>query len=406
MNKVSFTAKLLRTVLLASMAGSPVLWALESNPTPTDPPAAATANERAFRAAIESIESSYGAYAQELPEQLLSLALSLQAQGRHQEAQDLFKRGVHLARINNGLHSSEQIPLLQGQIASHVALGDLSAADERQRYLYQVQVRSMDSGPQRTMAFMQQANWQYNAYRLDIGEQRYNRLMNMWDFYRLALNDIIAREGETSPNLLQPLNGMLQAQYLISSYQPADDGTDSPDDLGGRQQINRFYAYRSQSYEKGRSVILAIYGIEREQPGDQSIAAARARIMLGDWELWHDKRDNAQQAYQQALGELAQRDDAQVQADLLLGMPVALPDIDGIRPLPPAVGAEQGDILLEFGVSDRGRVVDLERLDENEAVDAAARRLMRKLRKTPFRPRFNSGEPIETEKLVRAYDIK
>jgi hypothetical protein len=406
MNRASFTAKLLRTFLLASVAGSPVLWALESDPALTDPGVSKAADEQAFRKAIASIESSQGAYAQELPEQLLSLGLSLQAQGRHKDAAKLFKRGVHLARINNGLHSAEQIPLLQGQIASHIAMGNFSAADERQRYLYQVQVRSMGSGLQRTMAFMQQANWQHNAYRLDIGEQRYNRLMNMWDFYRLALNEVIAQEGEASPNLLPPLNGMLQAQYLISSYQPDGDGTDSPDDLGGRQQLNRFYAYRSQSYEKGRSVILAIYGIEREQPGDQSIAAARARVMLGDWEFWHDKRDNAQQAYREALGELAERDDAQIQADLLLGMPVALPDIDGIRPLPPAVGAEQGDILLEFGVNERGRVVNLERLDENEDVDAAAHRLMRRLRKTTFRPRFNAGEPIETEKLVRAYDIE
>lgn len=404
MNRTFLIAWLSGALLLAALTDSPRLWAVENPAAPANSQATAGDSEPAYRAAIAKIESSQGAYAAGLSEQLLSLGLSMQSQGRHTEAIDLFKRGVHLARINNGLHSVEQIPLLQGQISSQVALGNYAAADERQNYMYRVQIRGIESGESRTTALMQQATWQHNAFRLDIGNQGFNRLMNMWDLYRLALNDIIAREGETSPELLPPLHGMLQAQYLISNYRPENDNSVSADDMGSRQQLNRFYAYRSQSYDKGRSVILAIYGIEKEQ-GDQGVAAARARVMLGDWELWHDNRDRAQQAYQAALVELAGRDDAQVQAEQLLGKPVALPDIDGIRPLPPAVGAEQGNILLEFGVSDRGRVINLERLDESEGSDAAANRLMRKLRKTTFRPRFDAGEPIETEKLVWTYDI-
>ena len=89
----------------------------------------------------------------------------------------------------------------------------------------------------------------------------------------------------------------------------------------------------------------------------------------------------------------------------MFGKPVALPDIDGIRPLPPAVSADQGDILLEFGVNPRGRVIDLVRLDEGDEDNGKANQLMRKLRKTRFRPRFASGEPTITEKIVKAYDI-
>jgi len=57
-------------------------------------------------------------------------------------------------------------------------------------------------------------------------------------------------------------------------------------------------------------------------------------------------------------------------------------------------------------VNDRGRVVNLERLDENDASVGKANRLMRKLRKTRFRPRFEAGQRIETEELVRAYVIE
>ena len=409
MNSTSQSAFLSAILLWVSMAGNSPVWAQENNATATAPPVSTREDELAFRQAIATIESSQGAYATGLSEQLLSLGLVLQAQGRHDEAVGLFKRGVHLARINDGLYSSEQIPLLQGQIASHIVLGGYTEADERQHYLYRVQLRNMGSGEPQSTAFMQQANWQYNAYRLGLGAQGYTRIMNMWDLYRLALNDIIMHEGETSPKLLPPLHGMLQAQYLISSYQWEDHDHNSGDDMGSRQNLNRFNAYRAQSYQKGSSVITAIHDIERDRGGGPGVATAKTLIMLGDWQLWHGDREEAWQTYRDAGMELAARDDAQVLIDQLLGEPVALPDIAGLRPLPPVVDAEQADILLEFGVTTRGRVVNLKRMDENDANEDKeiwGHRLMRTLRKTRFRPRIEAGQPIEAEKIVKAFNIK
>jgi len=410
MSRAPLSAALIRTLLLAFMAGSTVLSAQEIDTPATEQrlSAEALAQEQSFRKTIAGIESSQGAYGSALSEQLLSLGLALQSQGQHDEAVGLFKRGVHLARINDGLYSSQQIPLLQGQIASHIALGDYAMADERQHYMYRVQVRNKDNGEPLAMALMQQANWQHNAYRLGLGSQGYTRIMNMWDLYRLALNDIISREGDTSPRLLPPLHGMLQAQYLISDYDWEDQSHNSGDDLGARQDLNRFMAYRAQSLQKGSAVITAIHDIELQREGEQSVAAAQALVMLGDWQLWHEKRDTAWRTYQDAMVELAERDDAQVQIDHLFGEPVALPDVTGVRPLPPTVDTAEANILLEFGVNERGRVVNLERLGENDtdSRDHKAYRLMRLLRKTKFRPRFEAGQPVETEKIVRAFNIE
>jgi len=416
--------------------------------------------ERAYRDAISGMESDQGAYGGGLSEQILSLGQVLQNQGRHEEALTLFKRGVHLARINDGLYSSQQIPLLQGQIASHIAQGQYSLADERQHYLYRVQIRSPDGSAMRTDALMQQAQWQYNAYHMGLGGAGFIRLMSMWDLYRLALNDIITREGDSSPDLLPPLQGMLQAQYLIAAYQP-EEGYSGSDDLGARQQLHRFNAYRAQSYDKGSAVIRAIYDIEQkqvlaqtaaqqesqeqEQEQEQlaltqatgqaepelepepepesesesesaaesateqkshSLATARALMMLGDWRLWHEEREQAGQAYREAMAELVGQDDAQIKMEQMFAEPVALPNLDGLRPLPAAVEPAQDNILLEFGVTKKGRVIDLERMDVNEVNEAKANRLMRKLRKTKFRPRFEGGEPVDTEKVVRAYGIE
>ncbi|MCB1848274.1 MAG: hypothetical protein KDI04_13055, partial [Halieaceae bacterium] len=107
-----------------------------------------------------------------------------------------------------------------------------------------------------------------------------------------------------------------------------------------------------------------------------------------------------------ALAELASENAAQTGGSAFFAQPMALPDLDGLRRLPPEVSADQGGLLVEFDVDARGRVQNLERLDDNADLDDMALRLLRDLRDIRFRPRFQGDEPVTTEKLVRAYDIK
>jgi hypothetical protein len=397
-----------RLLLAVALSCSAALWAAEEAEFGSESSVSTTTEERSMRKAISEIESRQGAYAAELPEQMLSLGLSLQQQERHGEAIAVFKRGVHLARINNGLYSAEQIPLLQGEIKSAIALREYSQVDELQQYLYRVQLRGLAGGEERANALIQQAAWQFNAYQLRLGEpQGEERLLTMWDLYRQAWNDLLETEGETSPKLLPPLYGMLRTQYLISEFQTNNDGVgNSFSSNYGSSNANRFYAYRTQNYDLGRSVISSIYNIQRVNYGEESDGAIDTLVSMGDWALWYDKREDATESYRHALAELAPPDGAQEVERRLLAEPVPLPDIKGLRRLPPTVGAELGNILVEFGVDSRGKVVDLERLDTNEDMDSTAIRLMRALRGTKFRPRFEAGEPVETNELVRAYDIK
>ena len=298
--------------------------------------------------------------------------------------------------------------MLQREIASHLALGQYAEADERQAYLYRVQMRSQEAGITRARAFMQQAQWQYTAYRLALDGQAFARVMSMWDLYRLALTDIMSREGDTSAMLLEPLEGMLLAQYLIADFdmQSLNNAGGSADGFSLQHQQNRFSAYRAQSYKRGRAVIQAIYDIQKAQHGDHSLETARSRAMLGDWMLWHGERDAAMKAYREAVAELTPREDAEVSLLSLFGEPEELPSIEGASQLPEPVDPEQANLRLQFGVDSRGKVVDLERIDENELNDAMANRVMRQLRRTQFRPRLAMGEPQDTETVTRAYEIK
>lgn len=372
--------------------------------------ASATDNRRekhSYQRAIAAAESRGGAYAQDLPETLLGLARILQAQGQHEEAIKLFKRGTHLARINEGLYCAQQIPMVEGEIASHKARGDYALADERQNYLYRVQLQSLQDSDLLAQAYMKQALWQYQAYQLNLeGSLSYLRLMNMSELYQLAMQDVANREGETSPNLLPPLLGMLEAQYLISDYETQEAEPVFGEDGRPNESLLLFKQYRAKSFRTGNAIIEAIADIEQEHGSSDAATRAQSMVMLGDWRLWNGKTEDAWEAYKAAAAELALSDDAQALTMSFFGEPVPLPDLAVINSLPAAVAPEQADITVAFDVNEKGQVRDLERMDENEVDSRQASRLLRQLRKTTFRPRFEAGQPVETEQIVKAFAIR
>lgn len=357
-----------------------------------------------YRDLIARLETEGGAYNPALTEPLLELGMTLQQAGLHAEAIDLLKRGVHLARVNSGLYSEIQLALLESEIKSHIALGQFSEADDRHRYLYRVQQRTLtDAG--RGFALMRQARWQRRAYELELDEDGFNRLVNMWNLYRMALAEFAEANGDASPTLLPPLHGMLRAQYLMSGSTGENSaGRFQRDGFSVRGEEGRFYAFRGQSYKQGDSVIRAIFDVQASQPDGDRRTRAEVLAMLGDWRLWHGRYREALDAYAEAIIELAPAKDAQAGMNALFGTPLALPALEGIRPLPGQVAAAQADLLLEFTVDERGRVRDLVRLDDDEANAGIANRIMRTLRDTPFRPRFDTGEPVATTGIQWAYD--
>ncbi|MDG2046148.1 MAG: hypothetical protein P8J79_02950 [Halioglobus sp.] len=398
MNKPSIATPLLSILFAVFALYSLPLCAQET--TANDPvPNAKSQEEQAYARAIAATESEDGAYAAELSELLLGFALELQSQGRHRQAIAVFRRGIHLARVNEGLYCAQQIPLLQGEIASNLAIQDYTMADERQNYLYRVQTRSLEAGDALTAALMQQAQWQYDAYQLGLGEHGYLRLVNMTELYRQALSNVAAGEKEeTSVKLLAPLRGLLATQYLIAGYVWQESDRAFSEDERPPKPLLQFKAYRADSYRQGNNIIEAIARIEPN--------IVRTQIMLGDWNLWNGRTAAAWQAYQRAETELAGEGDAQVKLQRVFGQPIALPDIAGLAPLPPSIDPKEADVLVEFTVDEQGRVQDLDRLGDNEESVKQAKQLIKQIRKTVFRPRFVDGQPLETEKIVKAFNVQ
>jgi hypothetical protein len=357
---------------------------------------------QAYRRAIDALEQESGAFAPGLSEQLLGLGLALQRNGDHLGAIEAFKRGAHLSRINEGLYSPRQVALLRGEIESHVALGELEDADERQRYLYRVEVRTLSDRP-RGEALMEHALWQRQAFEAGLGEVPAQRLLRMYSLHRLALTEIAEAEGRESRALLPPLYGMLRAQYLLTGFVGETTSGRFQTRMSAELESQQV-AISSSAYKEGAAVIRAIYDVRRALENAPLADTAEAMLMLGDWQLWTGKRDDAMATYSELERELAAVESAQALREAYFAQPQALPSLAGVRALPDPSEDAEGALLLEFGVNERGRVVDLKRLDENPAIDDKADKIMRRFRQVLFRPRISDGFPVATERVVVAYD--
>ena len=501
---------------------------LEPERAPPPPPAPSALG--VYRNYIQSMETSGGAFASGLTEQLLGLGLNLQALDRHAEAAAVLKRGVHVSRVQSGLYSADQIPVLRAEIRSLIALQRFDEVDEHQRYLARVESEALEGSAASIAALLDQGAWAEQAWELKLGEQEAHleHLARSWDYYLLAYNQSVKLYGDQSPELLKSLEGMLRLQYRFANLQRQSASQSSFGNSNYRQTTALGGAFR-----RGEAVLSTIYGLKL-QNGSSAGEQASDLTRLGDWAWWMGKRSNARKYYEQAwhrvtlpptdtqdesganeeqapttdeteapsapagglgltdvagndadvtddaglpeaiktpnqnaadksfdetnVASQAPADDAEsaprvdgasqpllaielggppvddpVMRAALFETPSPLPDIDGIRALPPFRRDATGPLVVQFRLNESGKITQLERLavepvqqteatspdtdtetdaEEDEAVaqpaiksDPNVDRLLRKMRKTRFRPRFEGGKPVATDMIVWSFDL-
>ena len=93
----------------------------------------------------------------------------------------------------------------------------------------------------------------------------------------------------------------------------------------------------------------------------------------------------------------------------ILETPVALPAVAGFGPVLDIKTSEStaGDLVVSFNISPTGKVVNIERVQLPVTTGPRGpERVIRRLRKTRFRPVFLDGEPVESDTITWAFDPK
>ena len=428
----------------------------------------------------------FGAYDPRLQEVLWNDAVGLQQNGNHQEAIEKLKRAAHLSRVNDGLDAKSQLPFVRAEIASHRALNQFVAADERHAYLSRIEARTIPSGPEKITALLRQAEWHQFALLEDIDEdeEATARMGKAWNFYRRALNESIATYGEDSAELFPALEGMVRAQYLLAGHRGI--GASMP---GRMDRERRDFAAGKSTFKRGLSVLVAMQQLNRDRLSVTREIQAQDLIRIADWAWWTGNRNYALNFYNTALAlangeslapvanetspltevdasvdpeasasepntpktdtdedaattqplnaetEQVNAETEQVNAETeqaptdntpsdeaistpknpdyptfrILEAPVALPAIAGFGPVLDIKTSEpaEGDLIVSFNISPTGKVVNIERVQLPVTTGPRGpERVIRRLRKTRFRPVFLNGEPVESDTITWIFEPK
>ena len=348
-------------------------------------------------------------YSNTLGESLYDLGLAQQRANEHEKAIDTLKRATHMVRVNSGLYSALQLPIIEAEIESLMYLNLFEQVDIRQNYLRKIQARSLVDNEKIARGLIRQAEWQNKAYHLGIAqndEEKLFRLVDMLNLYRDALTRLAEKQGDLSPVLLEPLHGILRTQYLLTGLISKSLGV-------YERSLSRFdndgaRAYRSQNFKQGKHIISAIYDVERNTSKNPLETTQNSLTMLADWMLWNGKRGDAKRTYMEATrAGLTPADEnieeTPVPAEIF-PMPLPLPQLDGFKPLPDTVSIESANLLIGFDITKTGRAINVKRLDESDIEDGVARKIIRLISKTRFRPRLELGEVVIAEGITYGFD--
>ena len=365
-----------------------------------------------FRQQLAALEDSEGPYSDALAEPLTSLGRYYRASGDLEQATRMYRRALHLVRVNDGLYSERQMPVLRELLAVYRDTGDLGALDQRYEYYFRLYGKGQ---PPYTAVRLQAAlgylRWQREALRLDLDGDSVRRLQHLY-----RLNEDLLQATATDPSVSLAHYRDVVLSQVRNLYLLEDRVRPRLEEVGRvsgapqfAQQFDQqdFDQRRLENLQRGalsRGSELVQELIGRYDASAEPQQVARLYLELGDWYQWHNSESRASQYYARVVELLTANSDQALLREWL-GQPVELPDNGAFWQPPPQVN-EQPPLVLEvaYDVSARGRASNLQSIEEDPAHAGKANRLKRALRKIRFRPRWVDGV-AESASVRRDYQL-
>lgn len=412
----------------------------ENAPEPPRPP---TPEQQRYLDAVQAVEAHGGAYDAALSEQLLGLGAAYQAAGRHEEAAEALSRAAHIVRVNEGLYSTSDLPILERLIESYSALGEWDGVGTSYQQMFQIHRRNYGDSDERMLPALQRLSaWHLSAYLGDLGEDPINHLEAARNLYDSSVGILQAKSGG-DPRLPDALREKAIVDYYLASYVPTGGGgvSFSAGPSNGQQQAGPAYAL--MGFTSGREALEKVVELRKQDPAATPLLRGQAAAELGDWHQLFNRRQTALDLYKEAWTQAA-ADTSNAAVNQIFGHPIALPVLpEGLAAMADANAGgpgEQGLLTVSFAVNERGLVEDIrivgsepsltpqpppvvpdtapegerngktaakvaapEPTPEQKAASQQAEKLKKRLRSTRFRPRFDAGLPVPTPDITYSY---
>lgn len=364
-----------------------------------------------YREQMEALEGDSGPYADGLAEPLGSLGRYYRAQGEYEQALGAFRRALHIVRVNDGLYSDRQIPLLRELLGTFRDTGDFETLDQRYDYLFRLYGAGLPPHTEiRLRATLEYLRWQREALRLKLDKGEARRLLEA-----IELNDQILQSIQADGSVPYHWRrdfvfSQLRNLYILQDrFQPGlqEQGLVSSKEIYGGQPLTVDLEDQKMNHlvrtaqSKGRALVTELQQVAAEQG---PVEEAALELAQADWYFWNGQQSRAKTAYSRV--ELLLREAGEL---LLLqewlGQPVELPEEGAFWNGGQQAEASPAEVRASFDVSSRGRVSNVEAEALNPDAEGGLSKFKRQLSATLFRPRWHSGEAQSVEGLVRSYQL-
>ena len=143
-----------------------------------------------YESSIADLEAAQGPHAEELIEARQSLGLLLQQAGEHGRAVAALQQALQSVRVNEGLYSMSQIPILEAIIDSHAALGARDELRRNYEYLFWVYSRAHagDRNAGLVPVIKKVGQWYFDLYNFSPPNTTVEPLIAADDLYSKALD--------------------------------------------------------------------------------------------------------------------------------------------------------------------------------------------------------------------------
>ena len=389
-------------------------WEDGSPPSlPAPPEEYGDADESAFLEQVQIQELSDGPYSNALAEPLSSLGRYYRDQGKYDEALGLYQRALHLVRVNDGLYSERQIPLVRELLDTYRLAGDMHALDKRYEYFFRLYGNGQPPYTElRLRASLEYLRWQREAVRLKLDGERKNRLVDMYQLNKRILESAAQSTAVGKDWYRQLVLSQIRNLYLLQSEIELPDEAYAFQSSGSNQSNQELsldlYQQRLEDIQrtsaaKGRSLLQEL--IDRFASNSEAADLASIYLELGDWHQWNEKSRRAHHEYARVVQILKDAGETQL-LEQWLGSPVELP-ANGAFWQPDRIAKDGRRVVLsaEYDVSARGNARNIQVSAAKPEDEVFSSRLRRKLLATRFRPRFASGEAESVERVSREYEL-
>ncbi|MEO1078021.1 MAG: hypothetical protein AAFY29_00590 [Pseudomonadota bacterium] len=353
---------------------------------------------RELRERADAQELRYGPYAVELVETLGDLARLLDANGDNAAALGLRERALHLIRVNEGLYSPSQGPILRAILDSDRRRGDLDALDARYSYFFRLYGAGRAPYSElRWAAAMEYFAWQREALLRKIDRDPRGRLLELHatqEELRVALLEDPSADWRYLRDIslsqlatLYIVDDMIDVQEFL--YDPRTQRRRREDPLDFDPLRERVENLKRTLRGRGRDILEEALA---RIPLDEVQARAELRLELGDWQHWQGASRAAEDIYIQLWDDLGSSN--------LLGLRASW--FETPQPLPAAgvfihPGIRSDRVIhCVLDVSERGRV-RVSGCDGQR--DSDTERLRRNLQASRFRPAYAAGAAVAVEGL-------